>query len=179
MPDENPVAPEGTTPPVAPTAPTAPDAGKAPTFTGEFDQARAERLVENLRSELADTKAKLKTREDAEKSDLQKLQERAEVAEKALAEATKKAAHATAKAAAAAAHKLPEDLHEFLTGETPEELTAQAKKLAERFGLSPATGETAPQAGRPQPRLVPGQGSAAAPDAFDPVAIAKAIRGRR
>jgi hypothetical protein len=170
---------DGTPPAVPATPPTAPatDPGKAPTFTGEFDPERAARLVENLRTELEEAKAKIRAREDAEKTDLQKAQERAEAAEAALVKATLD----TATAKAAQAHKIPDDLLEFITGATAEEIEAKAKRLGEKLAATdgtPADNGTGTPSTRPTPRLVPGQGSGDTGSTFDPAAIAKAARRR-
>lgn len=155
-----------------PTTDPATDSGKAPKFEGEFDADRAAKLVANLRAELDEAKGKLKTHEDAGKSELEKLLARAEKAEQLAADT----AHALAVKAAAEAAKLPADLHEFLTGKTPAELESQAKKLAERFGV--AGDGTPPPGTRPKAKLVPGQGSGDNGDTFDADAIAKAARRR-
>ncbi|MET9190090.1 hypothetical protein ABZX63_33225, partial [Streptomyces tendae] len=77
----NPPAPEGTpapTPP-EPTAPAKPEPtepnpadepkGKTPKFEGEFDPAKFERLVENLRGDVAAEKAKREALEKKAKDD--------------------------------------------------------------------------------------------------------------
>ncbi|MEU4568670.1 hypothetical protein [Micromonospora sp. NPDC023956] len=149
------------------TTPPAPS-DKAPKWEGDFDPDKAARLVANLRDELAAVKGRLKTREDAEKSDLQKAQERAEkLAADLKAERQKDAAKS---------HKLPASLAKHLTGETAEEIAASAKALADELGLAQTEAEPLP--GRPKPRLRPGH---AAPGdtsgAFDPAAVIKAARG--
>lgn len=176
-----PADPQNTTPPAVQTPPAQTDPGKAPTFTGEFDQERAARLVENLRTELESAKAKLKTHEDAGKTELEKLAARAEAAEKLAAEnaaalAAKTAAdvHAEAVKTAAVAAKLPAEWHEFLTGKTPEELATQAAKLAAQLGIGTAD----PLMSRPKAVLVPGQGSGDTGGTFDAKAIAKNARRR-
>lgn len=166
------------------TAPTEP--AKAPKFEGEFDPERAARLVENLRKEIEDLKAdksalarELQQREDAEKSDAEKTADRLKAAE----EAARKAQRDLYVERAARTHSLPDDLVEFLTGETEEEIAAKAERLA-KFGSAktedpnPADDEQAP-AGvpqhRPEPSLTPGHGGAAT-EPFDPKAVAQAAR---
>ncbi|MYS72101.1 hypothetical protein GTY88_16975 [Streptomyces sp. SID5926] len=85
---ENPPAPEGTpapTPP-EPTAPAKPEPiepkpadepkGKTPKFEGEFDPAKFERLVENLRGDVAAEKAKREALEKKAKDDQDTLMKR-------------------------------------------------------------------------------------------------------
>lgn len=145
-----------------------------PAWDGEFDAERAARLVQNLRDEIATLKGDLKTarsslqeREDAEKTEAQRLQERAEAAERALAEKEK----TLLRQSVAKAHNLDDDLLDFLSGDTEEALTAQAKALSER--IRPA-GQEVP--GKPKPALTPGSGDGDTAPAFDPKAIASAVR---
>ena len=73
----------------------------------------------------ADAAARLKEFEDAQKSEAERTAE-------ALAEAQQRAAKAEAEALrlrVAAETELPADLHEFLSGDTEEELRAKAEKL--------------------------------------------------
>lgn len=151
---------------------TTPPTGKAPKLDGPFDEARALKLIENLRADLADTKGRLKTREDAEKTELQRAQEAAEEARRELAKARTEAATA----AALAKHGLPAEFAEFLTGDTAEAVEAKAATLAARF--TPAPTEEPPTGAMPRPALVPGHAAAATGgDDFDPVALADQIRG--
>ncbi len=69
---------------------------------------------------------KLAEIEEASKTEAQKLAERAEKAEKALAEAQAEAL----RNAVLAKHSIPADYHEFVVGGTEEELTAKAEKVA-------------------------------------------------
>lgn len=157
------------------------DTGKAPKFDGEFDADRAARLVANLRAELADAKAaaqkateSLTAREDAEKSDLQKAMDRIASLEKENAKVSMKAARIQA----AAKHNLPDDLAEFLTGETEAEIEAKAESLAKFAGQSKSdetTDDKTQVPGKPKPRLVPGHESSESTGDFDPHAIAKAV----
>jgi hypothetical protein len=150
------------------TGSTPPATDKAPKWEGNFDPDRAARLVENLRAELAETKSKLKTREDAEKSEAQKLAERAEAAEKELAQERK--------VSAVKAHKLPASLAPYLTGSTAAEIEASAKALAEELGIHPGAEATEALPGRPRPRLVPGNGSDDGAEPFDAAKVAAAAR---
>lgn len=159
------------------TPPAAPAGEKAPKWEGEFDPDRAARLVENLRKEAAQAKERAATlekaqqeREDAEKTEAQRNADRAERAE---ADA-KSARRELLAAKSVAKHGLPESAVGFLTGDTAEEIEAQAAALAELASAStkrPA--EEIP--GKPKPRLVPGQGEALGDD-FDPTAVAERIR---
>lgn len=151
----------GNTPP----APT----DKAPKWEGEYDPEKAARLVANLRTELDTVKGKLRTREDAEKSELQRAQERAEeIARELRTERAKGAAQS---------HKIPASLAKFIVGNTAEEIEASAKALAEELGLPKDEAPADSIPGRPKPRLVPGH--ATGDDdagAFDPEAVIKAAR---
>src|SRR5690606_41364792 len=69
-------------------------------------------------------------------------------------------------------HGLSEDLSEFVSGGSEEEIKAKVAKLAEKLGTTPVV------PGKPKPKLVPGDGSGAAAPDFDPEAIAAKIRKR-
>lgn len=158
-----------------PSTPT--DQDKGPGWEGEFDPERAARLVSNLRDEskkakeeLAEIRKKLAEKEDAEKSELQRLQERAERAESELNQ-TRSALEI---AEVAKAYGVPVAL---LTGSNREEIEARAKALAEWANAPKHPADELPS--KPKPRLVPGQGGAAAEsDDFDPAATAAKIRAR-
>ena len=158
----------------APDAPT-PDEGKTPGWEGDFDPERAARLVTNLRDEskkakdeLAELRKKLAEKEDAEKSELQRIQERAERAEAELNQTRS----ALLVAEVAKEYGVPADL---LNGSNREEIEARAKALAEWAGAAKRPADEVP--GKPKPKLVPGSG-AATDDAFDPAATAAKIRAR-
>lgn len=160
-----------------------PDDGKKPVFDGEFDADRAARLVANLRADLDKAKADLKTatdtltaQADAEKSDLQKAQDRIAALEKENVSIKTEALRVRI----AAKHNLPEDVHEFLVGDTEEEMEKRATALAKyaKKGETEETGETSEIPGKPKTRLVPGHTSGDDDAAFDPKAIAAAIRER-
>ena len=146
---------------------------KAPKWDGDFDPERAAKLVANLRSEKAELKRELDElkkalgeKEEAGKSETQKLLERAEKAEKELAQLRTQSFIASA----LREHGLSDDLAEFVSGGTEEEIKAKVAKLAEKLGPKP----TVP--GKPRAKLVPGEGSEAAPAEFDPEAIAAKVR---
>jgi len=150
----------------------APTPAKVPKWDGEFDRERAERLIANLRAELDEVKGRLKNREDAEKSELQRAIERAEAAESRASELEIK----TLVAEAVTAHKLPPHLAKYVTGKTAEEIAESAKSLAADFGVSADSDPDPQPERRPKPRLVPGHTDPAdaAPD-FDPAALAARI----
>lgn len=159
-----PAAPAAPASPAAP--PAAPASGKAPNWDGDFDPARAARLVENLRAEnaalkAATAKANTDTGQSADDR-IAALEARAAKAERNLlvAEAVK-------------AHGIPDDLVEFLTADTAEALTKQAEALA-KHAKKPA--DEVP--GRPKPRLTPGTGSGSEAPAFDAKALAESLRRR-
>jgi capsule polysaccharide export protein KpsE/RkpR len=154
------------------------DTGKAPKFDGEFDADRAARLVANLRADLDKAKADLQkatetltAREDAEKSDLQKAMDRIASLEKENA----KVSMQSARIKAAAKHNIPDDLAEFLTGETEAEIEAKAESLAKFAGQSKSDEPKTEVTGKPKPRLTPGHESSDSDGDFDPFAIAKAV----
>lgn len=141
-------------------APEAQDNGKAPKFEGEFDAERAAKLIENLRGDIAKLKAsngelssKLSAREDAEKTEFEKLTERLQKAEK---DATEFRTALTV-AKVAREHGIPEELTGFLTGANEEEIAAKAKLLADTFGQ---TGKSLELPGKPKAKLVPSTGGA-------------------
>lgn len=162
----------------------------SPTWDGEFDPERASRLVANLREEnkatkkaLAEVNAKLAEYEQAKMSDLEKLTLRAETAEKELAE--KKRALLVVESARK--HNLSDDLMQFITGDTPEEVDKQAQLLAEKLSFAATSTKTeAPT----KPRMKPVSGNGADNDSagqltqddlrsMSPVEIAKARKDGR
>lgn len=159
------------------TTPT--DTGKPPVFEGAFDAERAARLVANLRAdldkvrgELTTTKQALDAREDAEKSDLQKAQDRIKALESDLVKVTTE----SLRSRIAAKHNLPEDLIGFLTGDTEAEIEAKAEALA-KFAPKKETEETQEVIpGKPTTRLVPGHSTGDVAPAPDLRAMADAIR---
>lgn len=162
---------EGTPKPTDTPTPKPTDEGKAPKWDGEFDPARAAKLVENLRadvakkdSDLAALKAQVEERGKGEKT----LQQRLDALESAHSEAQR----TLLVAKVAKEHKVPDDLVEFLTAKDADGLKAQAERLSK---AAPASEEVP---GKPKPRLKPGQGTDAAGTAEDPKQIAAAYRRR-
>lgn len=148
--------------------------GKSPEWDGDFDKDRAARLVANLREEskkakeeLAAIRSKLSEKEDAEKTEYQRLTERAERAEREL-ESTKTTLMV---AEVAKEYGVPADL---LSGSSREEIEARAKALAEFAGSLKKPAEDVPS--KPKPRLIPGQGAEAITEDVDVAALAARIR---
>lgn len=127
-------------------------------WDGDFDPQRAQKLIENLRSDIEKLKGdkksyaeKLKAYEDAEKSELQKAQEAAEQYKAQMRDLMKE--NIIRK------HGLSlEDDGEFVFGETVEEMEERAQKLAARVAKK-AEPAPAPTSDRPKPKLTPGTGS--------------------
>lgn len=122
---------------VTPQPPTETEAQDAPAVElgadgKPFDAERAQTLIEKLREEnkaakaaakkLAELEAKEREREEAEMSELEKLTSKNAELEKQL--------HEMAQRAAAAKYNLPAELVTRLVGSTPEEVEADAAKLA-------------------------------------------------
>lgn len=161
---------------------------KTPVIEGDYDQERMTRLVENLRAELAGvkadaatSKAALQVREDAEKSDADKLTDRIAKADKAAADARRELLVERA----VRKHNLPDDVVEFLTGDDADAIEAKAVRLAALSGgtktpegdPAPVVDEGLPKV--PEPVLTPGHGSGSDGGvAFDAKAIAAAVRNR-
>lgn len=152
----------------------------------DFDAPRAWKLVQNLRSEVADLKqkngsyeAERQERENAGKSELQKLQEKLQTAEKESSEARRELNLQKV------LRKFPEleDFTDLLTGDTEEEITAKAERLAaigkSKEEAGDTDGDPKPEEvelpGKPKADLIPGH-AAEETAPFDPVAIAKAAR---
>jgi hypothetical protein len=153
-----------------------PAEGGAPDWEGEFDPERAARLVANLResekkmkARLAEFEAEKQAREDAEKTEAQKLADRLAKAESE-AQAARRDLLVTK---AAAKYGIPETLAGFLSGDSEEEIEEKAKALAEYAGGTKPPANPIP--GKPKPTLVPGSGEGATED-FDPDAVAAKIR---
>jgi len=112
------------------TAPTTEAPAETPAQENDL-QAQVERIKSEARK--WETRAKensaaakrLAEIEEASKTETQKLAERAEAAERALAEAQADALRSKV----IAKHAIPEDYHEFVVGATEEELTAKAEKV--------------------------------------------------
>lgn len=143
--------------PAAPAAAPAEDA--TPKWDGDFDPERAARLVANLReevkgykSELAKAREQLSEYERAQMSEQERIAAEAEDARKQLAE--------TRRELAMLKYGLPEKALKFLHGSTPEEIDAQAKELAETFGVAAQKQKQKPEL--PPTLPVPGNGDAPA-----------------
>lgn len=171
------------------------DKPTTPPWGDDFDAERAWTLVQNLRGDLD----KLKTeRDDArqERDDAKAASDSTESAEKlTAAEARAKAAETSLwTERALRKHSIDEDLVDFLTGDTEEDILAKAERLAGRSkpaeekpstdgdpkdGDKPADDKPAGDQGlpgTPKPSLTPGHGGdTSAP--FDPDAIAAKARG--
>lgn len=153
-----PAAPVENAPAVPVDVPADPPANDAPKWDGDFDADRAARLVANLRAEVADYKTKFSAAnekitafEQAQMTDIEKASKRAEDAETALREMTRRAAVADA----LRKHGLSDDDAEWLTGDTAEEIDARAARVAERMGSKPTPGKSA---GVPPTLPIPGNG---------------------
>jgi len=156
----------------------------APWTAEDFDAERAWALVTNLRDNIAklkdensalhkevDTfKSVASEREDAEKSEVEKAVARAE----ALATDLTKTQRELWAARAQAKHHVPDDLVDFLTGETEDDVFSKAERLAKTNDV-----KDEPKPGIPQPRLVPGQGADNDAPTFDAESIAAKIRKAR
>lgn len=178
------------------------DKPTTPPWGDDFDAEKAWTLVQNLRGD----KEKLQTEKDGLTSELATERQARETAETKLTEADPEgkltAAEARAKTAetslwterALRKHSIDEDLVDFLTGDTEEEILAKAERLAGRSkpaeekpstdgdpkdGEKPADDKPAGDQGlpgTPKPSLTPGHGGDT-PAPFDPDAIAAKARG--
>jgi FtsZ-binding cell division protein ZapB len=165
-------------------------------FSGEFDAERASRLIENLRSEVSSLKEERNTlkgekdkREDAEKTELDRLKDRIASAENE----TKEARRALHVSKAQAKHGLSdEEAEEFLSGlDDEEQILARAERLAglrgpgsqEENGGENDEGDEGDGQGdlpsKPKPNLRPGSGGSEDSGEFDEDAIVNAARERR
>lgn len=162
-------APAETAPPA-----TAPKPEETPPWGDDFDPARAWKTIQTLREKekrLQDFERAQREREDAEKTEAQRLADRLAEAESA----AKSARTDLLRERALRSFAIPEDLAGFLTGDTEEEIQAKAEALAKYAGAK-APGAEVP--GKPKPRLVPGSGApdSASADPEDPAALAAKIR---
>lgn len=108
--------------------------------------------------------------EDAQKSETQKANERAQTFEQQLADERSQ----NARLLAAATHGIPPELIELLGGGTADEINARAEVLAER--LKPATPAPTPQ--RPVESLTPGASPASSAGDADPDKWIRQLAGR-
>lgn len=119
----------------------------------------------------AEAARRLAELEDAQKTETQRLVERAEKAERELLEARTTALIARA----AKKYGIPDELTDFLSGAASEEdIEAKAARLAESIAAAKTPADDIP--GKPKPRLVPGQGADASAEDVDVQAIAARIR---
>lgn len=137
------------TPDTAPDTPDTPDLGDGGKKALEAER-RARRQAEKAANDLA---AKVKSYEDAQKSETERLTEQLEQYKATAA----KAEAETLRLRVAAESGLPADLHEFLVGSDEDELRAKAQKL-----MAATAAATAPRAPAPDPTqgAKPGQGTA-------------------
>lgn len=137
------------TPDTAPEATDTPDLGDGGKKALEAER-RARRQAEKAANDLA---AKVKSYEDAQKSETERLTEQLEQYKATAA----KAEAETLRLRVAAESGLPADLHEFLVGDDEDQLRAKAQKL-----MAATAAATAPRAPAPDPTqgAKPGQGTA-------------------
>lgn len=105
---------------------TQPDAEVTETATAENVKSFDEAYVKKLREEAAGYRTKLKEYEDRDKSELEKLQERATLAEQEL----EKARREQSRLSVATKHGIPAEHLDLLHGDTEEALEVQAQKIA-------------------------------------------------
>lgn len=106
------------------------DAGKKALEEERRARKAAERSASSTQKQLEEMSSRLKEYEDAKKSDLDKLTERATTAEQTAASASAK----LLRYEVAAAKKLPSEWAARLQGSTQEELEADADQLLEALG---------------------------------------------
>ena len=169
------------------------DKPTTPPWGDDFDAERAWTLVQNLRGDL---EKRTTERDEArqERDDAKAAGDSTEAAEKlTAAEARAKTAETSLwTERAIRKHSIDEDLVDFLTGDTEEEILAKAERLAGRSkpdgdkpagdskdgdkpdGDKPDGDQGLP--GTPKPSLTPGHGGDT-PAPFDPAAIAAKARG--
>lgn len=158
----------------------APDAPEAAPWGDDFDKDRAWKTITTqraeakaLRAELAEFQAAKKAAEDASKTEAEKLAERTTAAESDLA-ASRREVWALR---AAVKHALPDDLADFLTGDTEEAVMKQAERLAgftTKGDDKPTPADGLPT--KPVPDLKPGDKGIDDTGPFDPLAAAEAAR---
>jgi hypothetical protein len=183
--EPDPAKPDPAKPDPAKPDPAKPDPERKPPWGDDkdFDAQKAWTLLENVREDARKAKAereelakKVKTHEDASKSDQEKLSERVTEAEK---RAT--SAEGTALRLEVALEKAPEGmplaqvrkLAKRLSGSTKEELEADADELFEDFKTEDEPGQ-APRS-RPKERLRPGAAPSAEPEETDPIKLAAQV----
>jgi hypothetical protein len=175
---------DSATPAPAPTETASTEAAstEAPPWGDNFDPSRAWSLIQGLRGDKEKLTGKVSAfekaaqeRADAEKTELQRVMERAERAEKAMADREA----ADKRAAVLNKHGLGADDAAFLAGVSDDDLDARAQQLAARLGVAKSAQDAAEAIpGKPTPRLTAGHESADAPEAFDPLALADKVHRR-
>lgn len=110
--------------------------------------------------------------EDAQKSELQRANERAQTVEQQLADERAQ----NARLMAAATHSIPPDLIELLGSGTADEINSRAEALAER--LKAAAPAPAPTPARPVESLTPGAAPASSAGGATPDQWIRALTGR-
>lgn len=144
MPDTDNTASDSSNADATASADTSAEGNSSP-FNGQYDEARAARLIENLRADLDKKSAKIKAFEDAQKTEAEKTTE-------ALAEAQRKAAQLELEIMrrdVATDKGVPPSLAKFLSGDSREALEAIADELMSGVG----------QIRKPAPDLKQGQQS--------------------
>lgn len=155
-----------------PKPPTDPDLGDAGKKALD-EERKARRDAEKLSNEL---KAKLQELTDRDKSETEKLAERAATAERRVVEAETRALRLEV----AADHGLSPAQAKRLVGATREELEADANELLETFpkAAAPKADDPKPNVSRrPNPALSGGGDPTTEPEETDPAKLASAIRG--
>lgn len=146
-PETTPPEPGNPAAPAAPAQPaTTPAAPAANTPVQLPDDHPLVKAYNATKAALVETKEKLKGHEDADKTELEKLAEKAATAEQRAATAEA----ALLRGEVAAAKELTPAQAKFLTGTTREEIEAKADEILEAF---PAKGATPPPSKAPTPNL--------------------------
>lgn len=154
----------------------APEAEEATTSTEAFDQDRALAKIKkandearSLRTRIKELEAfesKIKELEDSQKSEAQKVQERAQKAEQDAAEARSE----LARERIARRYKIDDEDLELLGTGTEEQLEARAKRIAALNAAAAKIAAVAPPSEKPVEKLRPGvtgaDASLAPPDAY-------------
>ncbi|MCG5450809.1 hypothetical protein [Micromonospora hortensis] len=150
-------------PETAPAAETAGQPAAHVDWHGEFDPERAGRLVAALRSDVAELKDRLAAKDAELGASAGRVAElEGEIRTRDLAQV---------RADVIRRHQIPEAAAEFVTGETAEDIEANAAKVASAFVA------TAPEAmpGLPRPALTPGRAANDAGNVYDPREVARRI----
>lgn len=145
----------------------------------EFDEQAARDKIKKANAEAESLRKRLKEHEDANKSDTEKLSDRASNAEKSLAAAEKE----VARLRVALKKGLTEHQAKRLVGETEEELEKDADELLKSFG-NEGDEENEEDKGkegkassreRPKEKLKSGASPSSEPDEEDPVKLAESV----